>query len=151
MNTLIVAVHFDPTEYSEQDVKAHVLALLDAHLKHGHYALHTGEPEQLPVVDTEEYKDITQLNIEIRSLALRTLQALEALGIGQRTALYRAWRDLATGNPISTKLDAELRKKLNKLEELATLIGKAEEVIDSFNNIKAELDRTWDAIERVTR
>lgn len=127
--------------------------IMEAHLKEGTYeveALAHEDQSPVPLVDKVKFKTVKELNQEIRTLARRTVAALSALGLGQHGTLVASWRSLTEDSALSDRLEETLKAKLTRLEALGEVISKAHGAIDSFDSVKRDLDRTWDAIERET-
>lgn len=143
----------DDDEESVEAGRQELARIMEAQLKEGTYeveALAHEDQSPVPLVDKAKFKTVKDLNHEVRNLARRTVAALSALGLGQRGTLVASWRALTEESALSERLDAELKAKFAKLEALGEVISKAQGAIDSFDSVKRDLDRTWDAIERET-
>lgn len=140
-------------EESVEAGRQELARIMEAQLKEGTYeveALAREDQSPVPLVDKTKFKTVKDLNHEVRNLAHRTVAALSALGLGQRGTLVASWQALTEESALSERLDAELKARLTRLDHLAELIGKATSVLDNFESVKRDLDRTWDAIERET-
>ena len=134
-------------EEKEEGGRLHFLEWLDANIPYGTY-----EVQSLGIVAEPSpqvrYKSVKELNKGLRQLALRTLNTLDGLGLGRKGTLWTAWQALAQQDPLDDQIDEELRRKLERLQTLSEVIGKALGAIDSFDGAKRELDRVWEGVDR---
>lgn len=127
--------------------KRRLLDWIDATLPCGTYEVR-GDGLYVEPLPPAKYKSAAELNILVRSLAQRTLHTLDGLGLGHRGTLWEAWQELAWRDPLNDRIDEELRRKLERLQTLSEVIGKALGAIDSFDGAKRELDRVWEGVDR---
>jgi hypothetical protein len=55
---------------------------------------------------------------------------------------------LAQQDALDSAIDANLKRKLDRLGALAEVIGKALSAVEDFDRVKGDLDRVWDGIDR---
>lgn len=134
------------------EARRELTAWIDERLRQGTYEVITAAPYPLPVAAIIQrdarYRSLKALNDDLRQLASRTLNALDGLGLGRRGTLWGSWVALAQQDALDSAIDANLKRKLDRLGALAEVIGKALSAVEDFDRVKGDLDRVWDGIDR---
>lgn len=134
------------------EARRELTAWIDERLRQGTYEVITAAPYPLPVAAIIQrdarYRSLKALNDDLRQLASRTLNALDGLGLGHRGTLWGSWVALTQQDALDSAIDANLKRKLDRLGALAEVIGKALSAVEDFDRVKGDLDRVWDGIDR---
>lgn len=154
INITLKEQDLDKDEVTKYRVR--LFEMLDQHIKEGTYDIERAALAEEPFVgEVPRYATVRELNDALSTLARRTLDVMNGLGIGRRSALWAAWNELAHEGGLDERIEPKIVELSENLEALKDLTSLAEdgfrETQSSADSAVTELVNLRDKIESYVR